>query len=112
MLARSLAPNECTAQVLACLMKKHAQLWTVMQGDAIMAAVITEICFLQNGKKVCNIWAATGTGINHWLGHMATIEAWAKENGCCAVVVDRARPGWQRLLKQYRITHITLEKEI
>lgn len=112
MIARGLGSEETTDQVLECLLLKLAQLWTVMEGDDLKAVVVTEICILKDGSKVCNVWAAAGSGINRWLGYMATIEAWAKENGCRAVVVDRARIGWRRLMRDYKITHVTLEKEI
>ena len=112
MIARGLGPQETTAKVLDRLLLKTAQLWTVMEGTEIKAVVVTEMCILNDGSKVCNVWAAAGLGINLWLGYMTTIEAWAKENGCRAVVVDRARIGWKRLMKDYTVTHVTLEKGI
>lgn len=38
-------------------------------------------------------------------------EAFAKANGCTLSITE-GRPGWQRVLKDYKLTHVTIEKEL
>jgi hypothetical protein len=66
----------------------------------------------RGGKLYCNVWLSGGDGVNNWVHFLETIEAWAKERGCVAMTIDRARPGWKRLLKAYKIKTVTLVKDI
>lgn len=38
-------------------------------------------------------------------------ETWAITRGCAKVLTE-GRPGWQRVLRDYRLTNVTLEKEL
>lgn len=112
LIEKALGPGETTNQILTKLYCKEAQLWSAFEEGVPTAVVITEIVTRETGDKACNIWAASGTGLNNWFAHLAMIEAWAKENGCKYVTVERGRKGWSRLMKDYKVTHVTLEKEI
>lgn len=98
--------------VYAALKIKGAQLWLAWLNDGIEAICITRVEEYTNGKT-CGIWICAGSGRNDWKHHMATIEAWAKSNGCIAMK-HTARLGWQRVLKPmgYEATHIVLEKDL
>jgi hypothetical protein len=111
MLEPALGDGETTAQVLTALYKEEAQLWCIFDNGVPLAAVVTQIGTGRDGKT-CNIWAAGGEGINRWLDFLPMIEDWAAENGCNAVTIDRGRRGWQRLLTGYKVTHVTLKKDI
>lgn len=110
MLVPALDRGETALGLLADLMAEEAQLWAIYEHGKIIAAVVTEVLEEDDGRRECNIWAAGGTGINRWADYVEMIEDWARENGCRAVVVEKTRPGMQRLLKGYKITHITLGK--
>jgi hypothetical protein len=94
------------------LKTRAAQLWTARRGDEVEAICITRVEEYTRGKA-CAIWICTGTGMEEWKHHMATIEAWAVENGCTRMK-HTARPGWQRVLKPmgYATTHVLLEKDL
>ena len=76
-------------------------------------ACVTKIV-TRGTRKVCNIWLVGGVGVNNWLHYIETIEEWAKEQGCDAVVMEQARQGWQRLpqLKKYKVISIALERKL
>lgn len=112
MLKPALAQGETTGEVLTAIYRQEAQLWCVFENNEAIAAIVTEIVTEDDGRKVCNIWAAGGTGINMWFDFLATIEDWAAENGCAAIGIEHARPGWKRLMKGYKVTHVSLEKEL
>ena len=91
--------------------KRNAmQLWLVAHEHNIKAVVVT--CVIEYPrKKICQILICTGEGREHWQEMIALLEGWAKENGC-DVMRPIARKGWARLLKDYRQTHVVLEKDL
>lgn len=112
MLEPALDTGETIGEVLTKLYLQEAQLWVVFDSGEPIAAVVTEILTDECDESVCNIWAAGGTGINRWVDYIEMIEEWARENGCFAVIVEKTRRGMQRLLKGYKVTHVTLGKEL
>lgn len=111
MLRPALHPGETTVDLLNDLFFKDAQLWIAFEAGKPLVAVVTQIA-TEHGRKVCNIWAVGGSGLNKCFNNLSTIEAWAKSEGCAAVTVDHGRPGWQRLMDGYKVTHVSLAKEL
>lgn len=111
LLQPALGEGETIEKVLAALFSKDAQLWIGATEDEIQVACVTELV-RRGGCLYCNIWLTGGKGVNNWLYFLETIEAWAKENGCDGMLIDRGRKGWQRLLPEYKIKTISLVKEI
>jgi hypothetical protein len=107
-LANSLYTPE---HILEALRNKNAQLWIALN-DKIDAVCVTQITVRPLGNT-CGIWICTGTNRTAWQDHIETIEAWAKANGCVAMVHE-ARNGWQKILKPngYELTHVILEKRL
>ena len=111
MLIPALGEGETPEQVLADLLARKAQLWIASGERGIYAACVTEL--VQRGERFyCNIWLTGGNGVNNWVHFLDTVEEWAKDQGCSAMLIDRARPGWKRLLKDYRTQTLTLTKEL
>jgi hypothetical protein len=110
-LIRALAPNETIDQLLTAIYQKKMQLWVAYEGPDMQAAMTTEI-FFEGPRKICNLCHLGGSGINNWLDYLGTVKAWAKADGCDAIRVSRGRPGWKRLLKDFTVTHVILEKEL
>lgn len=107
-----LAEGEELTGIMTRLAMKECQLWIAKDGDKIIAACITELVTIGN-RKVCNVITVGGIRMNEWLGmSLTTIEAWARENSCTAMRFPEIRPGWQRVLKDYHITKINLEKAL
>ena len=87
-----------------------AQLWIVWNGETINAALTTELHRI-NGKMRCFISALGGQGHERWLHLISGVEAFARAERCDSVVF-MGRPGWQRLLKNYRTRGIIMELEL
>jgi len=111
MLEKALGEGETMEQVLTALFQKRAQLWIGATEDEIHVACVTEV-IRRGGCLYCNIWLTGGKGVNNWLYFLETIEAWAKEQGCDAMLIDRARNGWKRLLPEYNIKTVSMTKDI
>lgn len=112
MIRDALALGETTSEVLLRLYKGDAQLWVILNDGEAIAAVVTEVVTEVTDRKVCNIWAVGGSDMHKWFDFLSTIEEWAADNGCDAIGIEHARPGWKRLMKDYKITHVSLEKEL
>lgn len=111
LLTPALGEGEKIENVLTRLFLKTAQLWIGADEKKIHVACVTEI-ITRGERRYCNIWLTGGRGVNNWLYYLETIEAWAKEQGCDAMLIDRAREGWKRLLPAYKTKTIQLVKEI
>jgi hypothetical protein len=89
---------------------REYQLWTVVDDDGIRAVVVTEIVDAPKGR-VASIFICTGDGVDKWVNLLSEIEQWAKENHCDTIEAF-ARPGWKRMLPEYRARHIHLERQL
>jgi hypothetical protein len=90
------------------------QLWLVcVPGEIpdIRALAITTMDELPRGR-VCTLMVCTGEDMGLWLHHLAEIETWARDVWRCRRITAWARPGWERVLKDYRKTHVILDKEL
>ena len=105
-----LAEGESLDTILERLTATSCQLWVAYSEKEIIAACVTELPTI-GARKVCNVISCGGTRMDEWLGlSLPVIEAWAKSNGCTAMRFPEIRPGWQRVLKDYHLTKITMEK--
>lgn len=85
-------------------------LWLAWDGDKIIAAAITRLGTLNN-RKICTIAACGGEGWQRF-GHMIEdLENFAIGEGCNAVRIE-GRAGWSRVLKDYDVRSVVLEKEL
>ena len=87
----------------------NSQLWLVWSDErgaecAVVTSVMPQI-------KVCLIKACGGRGRQHWLGLLDEIEKWAKELGCTKMRLY-GRRGWSRVLADYRVTRLVMDKEL
>jgi hypothetical protein len=93
---------------------RKAQMWLVWDSWGVLVALtITEIVD-SNHIKVGRLVACAGQNIRRWSHHIATLEAWAKKEGCTAMHFG-AHPSIAKLLARrngYEITHLVLEKEL
>lgn len=86
------------------------QLWVAHDGKSVRLACCTEILNFPK-RKVCALPIVTGQDREDWIGNLQIIETWAAAQGCTLMKVT-ARPGWRRILKDYRWTHVELEKKL
>lgn len=96
-----------------CL-KNEMQLWMLWdkenKEEKYHGVVITEV--IQRPLiKVLNIRIMVGNGRENWQHYISIIEDFAKHNGCDKMELI-ARPGWERVLKQFNYTksHVVLDK--
>ena len=85
-------------------------LWDKLAEDKYHGVVITEL----NQRpliKTCNIRIMVGKDRLQWQHHIKIIEDFAIKNKCDKMELI-ARPGWERVLKQfnYTISHVVLDK--
>lgn len=91
---------------------RDMQFWAGFERGRCVGVLITEIRDW-SGKRVCEIVACGHELIGHETAGecLATIEAWAKTNGCSSVQVS-GRKGWERRLPGYAFAFVTLRKEL
>tara|TARA_R110000824_G_scaffold231040_1_gene418821 strand:- start:475 stop:825 length:351 start_codon:yes stop_codon:yes gene_type:complete len=101
-------------EILLDLRSGEAQLW-IMWAETVTDAEILGVCVTyimeSERKKVCRLWLCTGHDRRRWVHHVKTIEEWAASIGCHAMDAV-VRPGWEKVLRDYRKTHVILEREL
>lgn len=92
---------------------RQAQLWAVWDPGAkeVVACAGTMVRVYPTGKKIGSIFFVSGKNRNDWAHFVKRLEEWAWEEGCREMEVF-ARPGWEKTLKEYRRTHVLLEKTL
>lgn len=96
--------------ILEQLEGKTRQLWVAVADGKIKAAMLTQIFEMRSGK-ICKALECGGEDLYSWLPLRTGIEEFAKREGCVRVIVE-GRPGWSRLLPDYKMIGVTLEKRI
>jgi len=104
--------------VLDTLRKEEMQLWIIWDKDKpttkekYFGVVVTEL-IKRTLRKVCHVFIVTGNQRQKWIPLIQVLEEFAKENECDGMELI-ARPGWQKVLQNYKYkrTHVVLEKSI
>lgn len=85
-------------------------LWVAATVGQILGVAVTRLFETEDGK-VCEIEACAGCDLQRWVGHLDGIEDYARREG--AVRFDiKGRPGWKRMLPDYRVSQIMLSKRL
>ena len=85
-------------------------LWLAWDGQKIIAAMTTSLVNTDS-DKICILTACGGSAMADWLPLRTKIEAYAKAEGCSRVRIH-GRKGWARVLKDYQVEHIILERQL
>ncbi len=85
-------------------------LWMAWNGLGVEAAATTHLIRV-SGRKVCELTACGGKDRMRWLPLLNDIETYAKNEGCDAMRI-LGREGWSRVLNDYHIAHVVLEKDL
>jgi hypothetical protein len=83
--------------------------WIAWTGSEIMAAATTQL--VKPYDKVCVLTACSGYDRAQWLPLFAEIEKYAKAEGCMKMRIF-GRVGWKRVLENYRVAHVVLERDL
>lgn len=84
----------------------RGQFWATEAG-----ALITELKAYPTGRVACELFASAGDLQSILSELKPTIEAWAKQAGCFAIIVP-GRDGWRRVNPDYRHHQTILIKEL
>lgn len=84
-------------------------LWLTWDGARVRAVATTGLEIVPRGK-VCKAIACAGDDPS-WSERLAPIEQYARDQGCVAMRVQ-GRPGWSRVLRDYEIEWVALEKRL
>jgi hypothetical protein len=103
-------PKDSPESIYERLTSAGAQMWLGLDGERIKALLLSEILIYPE-RKVCYLFLCTGQEFENWLRFLDNIEKWAKEVGCSSMEL-KARGGWEKVLKNYKRTHVVLEKEL
>ena len=98
--------------IRAGLLSGEDQLW-IWKTATAFAVGVTRLSNYPK-QRVCALRIVTGRNAAEWqVEALATIERWAKEQGCAAMELC-ARPGWSRRIRKhgYDMTHLFLEKAL
>ena len=117
--ALSYSGNHTDAQfVYDTIKQSKMQLWVIWDKskpttiEKYFGVVVTEL-IKKKLKQSCHIFIMTGKGRQQWQHLLSVIEDFAEQHGCDQMELI-ARPGWARILKQYKYkrTHVVLEKQL
>lgn len=88
----------------------EALLWLIWDETKIVGAVSTSL-IETDASKVCVLTACGGENMRQWLPLLTKIEKYAKDEGCSCVRIF-GRKGWLRVLEDYEMTNIVIEKAL
>lgn len=92
------------------LITRDMQLFTAWDGTDCLAAAVTQIiCYPR--RKVLGIPFIGGRKRGDWLSFQPVFEAWARDKGCDALE-GYARPGWLRVLRDWRHCWTVIRKDL
>ena len=97
-------------EVWKAIEDQKSQLWMVVE-DKLLGICVTAIVN-HTGLKACEILLCAGEEVIRWI-HMLEkhVEPWARENGCEAME-GLMRTEWERLLPNYRVHRLYMEKSL
>ena len=95
-------------EIFSSLLSKERQMW-VPGNKKVEGVLITKIINRED-EKICFLELCAGRGIES-IRFLHLIEKWAKNAGCTRMELS-GREGWKRVLKNYKIKKIILEKEL
>lgn len=92
------------------ILRGEQLLWLAHEGERIAAAATTHLT-RGDGGPVCTITACGGEDMSQWLPLIEGIEKYARAEGCSCVRIF-GRVGWRRVLDEYHVEHVVLERPL
>lgn len=99
--------------IARAIAERDFQLWCAVNDDREVKALALTRLMRFPQLLACETLACVGENLSDWIGHVASIEAWAKQMGAKQSHLI-ARPGWAKIMKAhgYEETHRLLEKSL
>ncbi len=85
-------------------------LWLAWDGRTIKAAATTAL-IKTDAELVCVLTACGGEEMGLWIPLLPMIEKYAKAEGCACMRIY-GRRGWARVLPDYTVEHVILERTL
>lgn len=92
------------------VLDRQMQCWGAWR-NVVKAVALTQV--LDDDLGTVSVLAVAGQNAGEWVFLAENIKQWARERGSKRVVAE-ARPGWERLAKDYgfKKTHVILEVDV
>lgn len=100
----ALAPSDLVEQIR----DRTRQLWIAVD-SRVRAVALTQVS--EDRLSTVRITHVAGDGFEEWAHLREVIKAWAREMGSRRLEAI-ARPGWERVAKEMRKTHVVLEERL
>jgi hypothetical protein len=100
----------CFCDIEDAVLNGDDLLWIVWDGKKVLCAATTSLTITEM-SKVCILTACGGEDMNQWIPLFSQIEAYAKAEKCKSVRIY-GRRGWQRVLPEYHVKHVILERPL
>jgi hypothetical protein len=97
--------------ILGQVFKADWQLWAVITGEHLQALLATELSVELSGNRSASISFAVGENPREWVHLIDELENWARSQGCSRLEIW-ARKGWAKMLQDYKLSHVLLEKHL
>lgn len=95
---------ECMGDVVERIEDANLQVWIVADGRTVLATCYTDINVNPDGSRWVGVYGLAGERIMRWARQLSdTLAAFARDEGC-ARVMFKGRPGWARVLPEFRRT--------
>lgn len=85
-------------------------LWLAARDSKVDAIAVTQLVKVGQ-RKACIIVICSGRGREHWLHLIGGLEDYARAEGCWKTRIY-GRPGWKRVLNQYRSKYVILDRAL
>lgn len=99
----------CFDEIEREVLSGRSLLWLAWS-DHVEAAATTVLTETDAGR-VCVLTACGGRNMKRWLPLLEIIEVYAKAEGCDRLRIF-GRKGWHRMLADYRVTNIIVERTL
>jgi hypothetical protein len=96
--------------ILAQAQNAEAQVWGYQRGGDLRGVCVTRVHEHARGRY-CTVWVLVGTFDGRLRAGLDILESWARSLGCVSMEVI-GRPGWARVLHDYRPRALVLEKSL
>ena len=95
---------------LPFLINGDMQLWVAVEDHECLAAMVTQIITYPR-KRILRVIGMGGREMKRWYPYLGMLERFALENGCTELEGWTKR-GLLRLLKDWKVSHMVIKKEI
>lgn len=110
LLARSAEKSsESTIEEIEEALQGHGILW-VNVDQGVRYAAVGQLIKVPEGVQLY-VWHGAGELHPYGMDTLLKAEEWARENGCASIEFN-GRPGWQKVLPDWKVHSVTLRKTL